>query len=227
MREGFSVSNGVLLKEALFLFMGLWFFASCSRTAPEISFGTLRLVYQNSGEGGAVEERFSFFVLPDDNDGVEDLADLYLYHDREGLMWHFTSDEWLSFDIEGNTWIGSRQIGMMDGEGLPRGQFRAVLVDKGGERSERNFTFDAPEDPRFPFPYFSVEQGRYRLESDYPAHYLVCYDGEGNCVTTQTLEYPEGFIAELNLPSGISGVALWADDEEYLTSALTGIVPLR
>jgi hypothetical protein len=224
MRKGFFRFP---IKGALFLILGLWFFASCSRTSPKISFGTLRLVYHNSGEGDAAEERFSFFVLPDDDDGLEDIADLYLYHDREGLVWHITSDEWLSLDIEGKTWIGSRQIVMIDGEGLPRGQFRAVLVDKGGERSERNFAFDAPEDPRYPFPYFFVEQGRYRLESEYPAHYLVCYDAEGNYIMTQALENPEGFIAELGLPSGISGAALWADDEEYLTSALTGIVSLR
>jgi hypothetical protein len=209
------------------LFLGLCLFSACSRTSPKISFGTLRLVYHDSGEGGAAEERFSFFILPDDDDGLEDVADLYLHHDREGLIWHITSDEWLSFDIEGKTWIGSRQILMVDGEGLPRGQFRAVLVDKGGERSERNFTFDAPEDSRYTFPYFFVEQGRYRLESEYPAHYLVCYDSGGNYVMTQALENPEGFLAELNLPPGISGIALWADDEEYLTSALTDIVSLR
>jgi hypothetical protein len=209
------------------LFIGLCLFAACSRTSPKLSFGTLRLVYHNSGEDGAAEERFSFFVLPEDDDGLEDIADLYLYHDREGLVWHITSEEWLSLNIDGNTWIGSRQISMTDGEGLPRGQFRAVLVDKGGERSERIFAFDAPEDSRYPFPFFLVEQGRYRLDSEYPAHYLVCYDGEGNYVMTQPLENPEGFITELNLPSGISGIALWADDDEYLTSALTDIVSLR
>jgi hypothetical protein len=219
--------NFLRLAGALLLCPALYFSASCSRTSPEISFGTLRLAYYDSGRENAAAERFSFFILPDDDDGIEDIADLYLYHDREGLVWHITSDEWLTFDIEEKTWIGSRQIGMADGEGLPRGQFRAVLVDKGGERSERNFTFDAPEDPRYPFPYFSVEQGLYRLESKYPAHYLICYDNGGNYVTTQPLEKPEGFVAELNLPSGVSGVALWADDEEYLTSALTGITSLR
>jgi hypothetical protein len=215
------------LAAALFFIAGLWFFASCSRTAPNISFGTLRLVYHNSGEGGMVEERFSFFVLPEDDDGIEDIADLYLYHDQEGLVWRMGSEEWLSFDIDGKTWIGSRQIVMPDGEGLPRGQFRAVIVDKGGEQSERDFAFDAPEDPRYSFPYFFIEQGRYRLESEYPAHYLVCYDAGGNYLATQALENPEGSLAELNLPSETDGAALWADDEEYLTSALTSIAPLR
>jgi hypothetical protein len=215
------------LAGGLLLVPALYFFVSCSRTSPEISFGTLRLVYHASGQGDAAEERFSFFVLPEDDDGLEDIADIYLYHDQDGLVWHITSDEWLTFDIDGKTWIGSRQISMVDGEGLPRGQFRAVLVDKGGERSERNFTFDAPEDPRYPFPYFSVEQGRYRFESNYPEHYLICYDGGGNYVTTQPIENPEGSVAELGLPSGVTGAALWADDEEYLTSALTDIVILR
>jgi hypothetical protein len=210
---------------ALFL-LALWLFAACSRTAPKISFGTLRLVYYNVGRepGG---ELFSFFVLPEDDDGFEDIADLYLHHDREGLVWHITSDDWITFDIEGKTWIGSHRIGMVEGEGLPRGQFRAVLVDKGGERSERNFTFDAPADPRYPFPYFAVEFGRYTADSKYPQHYLICYDEGGNYVMTRPLENLAGSLEELNLPSGVKGIALWADDEEYRTSALTAIVPLR
>jgi hypothetical protein len=215
------------LAGALLLCPALYFSVSCSRTSPKITFGTLRLVYYDAGRENAAAERFSFFVLPEDDDGIEDIADLYLHHDREGLVWHITSDEWLTFNIEEKTWIGSRQIAIAEGERLPRGQFRAVLVDKGGERSERNFTFDAPEDSRYPFPYFSVENGRYRVDSKYPAHYLVCYDNGGNYVMTQPLGNTEGVVADLNLPSGVSAAALWADDEEYLTSALTAITPLR
>jgi hypothetical protein len=215
------------LKRAALFLLVLCFSASCSRTSPKINFGTLRLVYHNAGENDAAEEFFSFFVLPEDDDGLEDIEELYLYHDREGLVWHLTSEDWITLDIEGKTWIGSRQISMGDDEGLPRGQFRAVLVDKGGERSERNFTFDAPEDPRYPFPYFSVEYGRYSVNSKYPVHYLICYDEGGNYVMTQPLESQEGFLVDLSLPAGVSGLALWADDEEFLTSALTNIVSLR
>jgi hypothetical protein len=147
---------------------------SCSRAEPNIAFGTLRLVYFQGEQGP--EERFSFFIIPEDEDGDEDLADLYLYHDREGLCWHLTSDDWVTIQGEGQTWIGSRNIAMLDDAALPRGQFRAVLVDKGGEQNERLFSFDAPQEARHPFPFLYISDGRYRIESDYPEHFFICYD---------------------------------------------------
>ncbi|MDR2136512.1 MAG: hypothetical protein LBO76_07845, partial [Treponema sp.] len=47
------------------------FFFSCSRAEPSIDFGFLDLVFYQ-GENGP-EERFSFFVIPRDDDGVENL----------------------------------------------------------------------------------------------------------------------------------------------------------
>jgi hypothetical protein len=34
-------------------------------------------------------------------------------------------------------------------------------------------------------------------------------------------------VASLNLPSNIRGAALWAEDGEYYTAAVTDILPLR
>ncbi|GHV87911.1 hypothetical protein AGMMS50267_02710 [Spirochaetia bacterium] len=211
-------------KVLLLLFPVVLFFA-CSRSEPKITYGTIRLVYFQAAD--KPEERFSFFVLPDDDDGIEDIADLYLYHDREGLFWHIPAEEWVTFEAEGKTWIGTRSLAMSDDESLPRGQFRAVLIDKGGEKSQRLFTFDAPEDPRYPFPFFSITEGRYLVESGYPEHTLICYDGEGNFVTTQPLQILDGTVASLSLPAGIRGIALWAEDSEYLSSALTDVIAIR
>jgi hypothetical protein len=207
---------------ALLLLFPVFLFFDCSRSEPKITYGTIRLVYFQGAD--KPEERFSFFVLPDDDDGIEDIAELYLYHDREGLFWQIPADDWVSFEAEGKTWVGTRSLAM-DDEGLPRGQFRAVLIDKGGEKSERLFTFDAPADPRYPFPVFSITNGRYLVESGYPEHILVCYDGEGNFVTTKPIPVLDGTVAELELPSNIRALALWAEDSEYLTSALTDVVP--
>jgi hypothetical protein len=198
---------------------------SCSRAEPTIAFGTLRLVYFQGAQGP--EERFSFFIIPDDEDGDEDLADLYLYHDREGLCWHLSSDDWATFQGEGQTWIGSRNIVMHDNAALPRGQFRAVLVDTGGEQSERLFSFDAPEEARHPFPFLYLEEGRYRIESEYPEHFFVCYDGSGAFLKNVPVTSLEGDMAELDLPRETRAVALWAEDGEYFTSALTDVVPTR
>jgi hypothetical protein len=198
---------------------------SCSRAEPRIAFGGLRLVYYQDQDRR--REQFSFFVLPDDDDGIEDLAELYLYHDREGLVWLLTADDWIAIELEGDTWIGSHSITMMDNEILPRGQYRAVLVDKGGERSERLFTFDAPEDERYPFPFLIIEDGRYRIDSRYPVHSFICYDVEGAFLATIPLNTLDGPLNDLSLPANTRTVALWAEDPEYYSSAITDIVPIR
>ncbi|GHU03641.1 hypothetical protein FACS1894147_07850 [Spirochaetia bacterium] len=207
------------------IFLFLVFLGACSRTEPRIVFGVMELVYYQ-GETGP-EERFSFFVIPEDDDGVENLDEMLLYHDREGLRWSFGPGDWISYEAEGSTWIGSRSIAMQDNGVLPRGQYRAVLVNKGGERAERNFTFDAPPEPRFPFPALSVSDGVYRIDSSYPENRFICYDAEGNFLMVKPLDRLEGPVADLGLASGVRGVALWAVDASLATSALTDVAPLR
>jgi len=69
----------------------LAFAVSCSRTEPSIPYGFLELTYYQDRERPL--ERFSFFIIAEDDDGTENLADLYLYHDREQLRWHLSSDD--------------------------------------------------------------------------------------------------------------------------------------
>lgn len=198
---------------------------SCSKTEPRIPYGMMHLVYYQGQP--RPEERFSFFVLAEDDDGIENLDELYLYHDQEGLRWLLPSDDWASFEEEGKIWIGSRAIAMPRGETLPRGQYRAVLVNKGGERAERNFTFDAPENPRYAFPLFSLSDDQYAIESRYPRHFLICYDETGNYLQTIPVDSLTGDLQTLELPSNTRALALWAEDGEYYTSALSDLIPLR
>ena len=208
---------------SLFTFLFLAF--SCSRAEPVISFGFIQLVYYQDDQKPL--ERFSFFIIPEDEDGIENLEELYLYHDRDQLRWHITSEDWISYVHEETTWIGTRSIAVDENERLPRGQFRAVLVNKGGEKSERNFTFDAPEEPRFPFPTLEINGGRYTASSAYPSNRLVCYDEKGNHVFSVDLMSLSGSVEDLNIPSQARSAALWAEDAQYFTSAITYVTALR
>ena len=207
------------------LFAICYLLFACSRTEPKIAFGFIELVYYQTND--RPQERFSFFIIPGDDDGLENLEELFLYHDREQLRWQLKSDDWISYTQDDKTWIGSRSIAVNDGETLPRGQYRAVLVNKGGEKSERNFSFDAPEEPRFPFPSFQVNEGRYTINSSYPANSLVYYDREGNFVRTQKLDTLSGSVADLQITRDIHSASLWAIDASYFTSAFTDAVALR
>ena len=209
----------------LSFFFFLFSFASCSRAEPKIAFGFIELVYYQ--ERDKPSERFTFFILPEDDDGIENLEELFLYHDREQLCWQLKSEDWITFTKDEKTWVGSRNITIEGDEPLPRGQFRAVLVNKGGEKSERNFSFDAPEEPRFPFPTLQISEGQYTVESSYPANRLVCYDERGGYSTTVELDALSGAVSSLSLPSGIRMAALWAEDAQYFTSAFTNVVPIR
>ncbi|MDR1239061.1 MAG: hypothetical protein LBK27_03025 [Treponema sp.] len=227
MRGGFFLNPGISRPAVLLLCLWgtLAFFSACSRSEPTISYGFISLVYYQGLE--RPEERFSFFVIPNDDDGIENLADLYLYHDREQLRWHIQSGDWITHEQDGQTWIGTRAIAMTGDESLPRGQFRAVLVNKGGEQSERLFSFDAPAEPRFPFPLITITGGRYRINSNYPVNKFICYDEQGNMVTVITMATVEGQITDLNLSPTVRAAALWAEDPAYYTSVLTDVVPLR
>jgi len=209
----------------IFLIVLIILAVSCSRSEPKIAFGFIELVYYQ--DRNRPQERFSFFIIPEDEDGIENLADLYLYHDREQLRWHIESEDWVSYTHDGKTWIGTRSITIGENENLPRGMFRAVLVNKGGEKTERNFSFDAPEEPRFPFPTLAVTDGNYTVNSSYPANHLVCYDEHGNYIQTVTLTRLNGQINEIGLPSQARSAALWAEDAQYFTSAFTDVVPIR
>jgi len=198
---------------------------SCARSEPRIVFGYIGLVYYQQAEGA--QERFTFFVLAEDDEGIDHLSDLFLYHDREQLRWHLNSNDWIRHEQDGRTWIGSRAISVAPGETLPRGVFRAVLVNQGGERSERNFTFDAPETPRLPFPTLAIDEGYFTVNSLYPVNRLVAHDAQGNFMSMVELTSLTGAVAGLGLPGGGVLIALWAEDPPNFTSAFTDAVPLR
>lgn len=195
---------------------------SCTNTRPEISYGFLQLILYQTDSGP--QERFSFFIIPEDDDGLDNLDELYLYHDREQLVWQIGSNEWVSYTQDARTWIGTRSISVRD-DSLPRGVYRAVLVNKGGERTERTFTFDGVV--RFSFPALNITNGTYTVRSEWPVNRLVCYDISGNYLTTVALTSLSGSVSELGLPSSAVTAALWTEDEDNFCSAFTNVLSIN
>lgn len=197
------------------------FFASCSQAAPEIQAASLRLLYR---EGGT--ERLSFFALVADEDGMIDLEELHLLHDERQLYWTLTEADWIKVEKPGETWVGSHSLVMHDELAFPRGTYRAVLIDKGGDRAERQAVLTAPARPRSAFPRVAFSGGRYRVTSTYPEHTLIVYDPSGATVKTVQLKAKEGTLADLGLPPNARSAAILAEDDETGVAAFTEAVPL-
>jgi len=215
-------NNMKILYISFFAVLIAAFGISCTRTEPQISFGFIKLVLYQGEE--TPQEHFSFFIIPSDDDGFENLDELYLYHDKEQLRWRIKNDEWIRHTHDGREWIGTRSITTNEGS-LPRGVFRAVLVNKGGESTERNITYDGSA--RYPFPELEITRGEYTVKSEWPVNNLVCYDNSGNHVGTFRLQTLTGSTSQLRLPSSARTAALWAEDEANFCSAFTDVVPLN
>jgi hypothetical protein len=198
------------------------FYASCTKTAPEIKYGFIQLVLYQGIDGP--QEHYTFFIMPEDEDGIENLDEIYLFHDQEQLRWSIKNDEWQRYTQDGKDWIGTRSFTMREGH-LPRGLFRAVLLSKGGESSERTFTYDG--NVRYPFPEIKITGGMYNVNSAWPVNRLVCYDNAGNYLSTINLSSKSGQISGLGLSSSVNTAALWAEDEENFCSAFTNVVPVN
>lgn len=172
-------------------------------------------------------ERLSLMVAADDEDGSADLSALHLVNDRDQLYWTIHDTDWISVERSGRTWIGSHSISMVHDESFPRGAYRIVLEDKGGERGERIISFDAPEQPSFAFPSFTVNGADYRVNSTYPSNILVLYDSQGLMIRTVRLDTKSGTLRSLDLPRAAQGASLFAEDPDTMVCAFTAMVALQ
>jgi hypothetical protein len=197
---------------------------SCSENNPNINEGYIGLNFFSNA--GNIEERYYVFVVPSDDDGMEDVDEMIISHRKESLRWSLSSSDWVSLNADGKTWIGTHNLAMLDGEELPRGVFTVELIDKGGMTGNMDLTFDVRDEPHF-FPELFIEEGRYTILSEYPVHRFICYNGSGAFLRAVKLDKLDGEISSLSLPRETRSVALWAEEPELFVSALTEMTEIR
>lgn len=116
--------------------------SGCSGKPPEMTRFTAQLMLTQAPDSESTVERLSVFLVANDPDGFEDLSALYVIHDGAELYWKIESADWIKTTFEAETWIGSNGIGMADGSPMPRGEYRILLQDKGGDDVEDVFSLE-------------------------------------------------------------------------------------
>jgi len=151
-------------------------FFSCQRSAPQIDEFRWRLLYRDTGVNRY--EELAIFVRASDRDGSEDLEQLTVSAGNTGLIWRFSSDEWVrDVDMreEENGWIGLPAIIPLKGFELPEELYTLTLKDRTGESQRITFRPD-PRRPRLPeieWPQARVENGIFLLEGPYEEGTLI------------------------------------------------------
>jgi hypothetical protein len=151
---------------------------ACTSRPPQISRSFHQLNYFYDRALNRVVQKLSIHMIPEDPDGLEDLAAMYLIHDEAELFWELDKDSWLNREAQGSVWVGSNGFTMPDGSNFPPGEYRVLIVDLSGESAEESFFLDDPgiDAASLSFPRAAVEGDLIEIASSYQSNELWVYD---------------------------------------------------
>ncbi len=121
--------------------------AGCETSPPELYDLQWLLLDFDDRELDQRYESLSLFVRAGDADGADDLDELYVIFDEGELFWRLTAATWTRAEHEGATWVGSTTISMPSREPFPAGEYRLLLLDRGGQRDAARFVIPAQRRP--------------------------------------------------------------------------------
>jgi hypothetical protein len=153
---------------------------SCTSKPPEIHRVLHQLNYVLDRETNRISQKLTLFIVPEDTDGMDDLAYLYLIHDEGELFWTLKKESWLTSESIGSLWIGSNSFCMPDDSDMPSGEYRILLMDLGGGTDESSFNLQASNVDRtlLSFPLSEVRDNTIHVTSIYSANEIWIYEAD-------------------------------------------------
>ena len=106
---------------------------ACSGSPPGIVNTDWMVVYTHNPSPGTVSQELNFFVQLQDDDGFNDIAELYLIRDDLNWSWKIDSSNWVSYEEDDEYWIGANGLTIGRRGDIPEGSFRLLVIDQ--ERS--------------------------------------------------------------------------------------------
>jgi hypothetical protein len=157
--------------------------ASCGGNAPQIFGADYRLIVE--GIPDAYRERLVLSLAASDEDGFKDLESLYLIADDARLYWKASSKD---FVVKSEGRFGIASFVSAYGASFPRGTYRALLIDKAGQRSEREIVIAPPDADPAKLPAISIEAGVATIKSALKERYLQILDSLGAVLASYRLD---------------------------------------
>jgi hypothetical protein len=149
----------------------------CGAKLPEISALEWRLEKRPLGAGPDYES-LSVFAAIKDEDGLDNIAEIWIVEDDASYAWKLSDSDWIKAKEGADTWFGASALAGPELAALPRGSYRMLVVDSGGQRVEREFRVSGSFPPRAA-PTVSLSGAALSIGSSWPETLVLAFDGAG------------------------------------------------
>ncbi len=128
----------------LFAISLLFSLISCASKPPEILQTRWNIYAYLDRVTNTRYQALSLFLNLNDPEGIDDIEKIYLINDKHELFWKLDDSNWVKEKVGTSTWIGSNKIVTTDRKTFPRGNYRVIVYDFGGNSTETNIPIETP-----------------------------------------------------------------------------------
>ena len=208
----------------LFFSIFILILVSCSGSVPQIGQSVWQVNFTKTPEEIKFSQELSLFVLVEDEDGISDIASIYIIHDESELFWELVPDNWSIKIISGKNWLGSNSISMNDNSQMPSGLYRIVVIDKAGERDSSKINIPSNMlqlDNNIRFAGLIIDSDLI-IESVFTDNTLRIYDE--SMILLKNLKIVNGKINKSIVDNDTNGKAHWISIYSFNEETGTGFI---
>lgn len=155
---------------------------SCGSKPPSVATVEWRLESRPNPAGGEYESLSAFASVVAD-EGIDNIAELWVVNDAEALSWKLTAADWTKTVSGSDNWLGGSSLALPDFGPLPRGDYRMIAIDAAGQEAQASFQI-AGAFPDTPPPRASYEKGRLSVVSSWPETLVLGFDAAGSLIAS-------------------------------------------
>jgi hypothetical protein len=169
---------------------------SCGSKPPEVAAVEWRIESRPIDRGAAYESLSAFGSIKDE-DGIDNIVELWVVNDAAALAWKLTSADWTKTSEGGDNWMGGSALATPELAPLPRGGYRLIAIDSAGQRAELPFTVAGsfPE-KKAPTLSYSAKDARLAIRSDWPETLALAFDATGALLASPAAPKQSSTLAE-------------------------------
>jgi hypothetical protein len=170
---------------------------SCGGKLPRVAAVEWRLE-SRPGANGTAYESLSVFGSIKDEDGLDNIEEIWVVNDASALAWKLTNAEWTKASEGTEDWIGGSSLATAELAPLPRGDYRLVAIDASGQRAEMAFAVagDFP-DKKAPSVSYSIGDGSLAIRSDWTENLVLAFDAAGALLSSSAAPKKAAALADI------------------------------